>query len=191
MIKDFIFIKGSSIKMNKNSNKANQERFAAMRLAEINATDKEDLMNCVSDMEKTASLDVNEAVVVAKAIRAKYLPNIARQAGLDVSNLDLDEGKETVDFANDESDDEDDDMEFHHFESDDDLEDDEASDDWEKGEEDDSWDPDFEEFDVPKSKTKKAPGKKGADEDDDFKFEDDEFKDLFDDEKGFDDDDDY
>jgi len=43
--------------MNKNSNRANQERFAAMRLAEINATDKEDLMNCASDMEKTASLD--------------------------------------------------------------------------------------------------------------------------------------
>jgi len=123
LIKDFIFIKGSSIKMNKNSNKANQERFAAMKLAEINATDKEDLMNCASDMEKTASLETNEAVVVAKAIRAKYLPNIARQAGLDVSNLDLDHGKETVDFANDESDDDDDDMEFHHFESDEDSED--------------------------------------------------------------------
>ncbi len=109
--------------MNKNSNKANQERFAAMRLAEINATDKEDLMNCASDMEKTASLDVNEAAVVARAIRAKYLPNIARQAGLDVSNLDLDHGKETVDFANDESDDDEDDMEFHHFESDEDSED--------------------------------------------------------------------
>jgi hypothetical protein len=123
LIKDFIFIKGSSIKMNKNSNKANQERFAAMRLAEINATDKEDLMNCASDMEKTASLETNEAVVVAKAIRAKYLPNIARQAGLNVSNLDLDNGKETVDFANDESDDEEDDMEFHHFTSDEDSED--------------------------------------------------------------------
>lgn len=123
MIKDFIFIKGSSIKMNKNSNKANQGRFAAMRLAEINATDKEDLMNCASDMEKTASLNTNEAVVVAKAIRAKYLPNIARQAGLNVSNLDLDHGKETVDFANDESNDEEDDMEFHHFESDEDSED--------------------------------------------------------------------
>ena len=117
--------------MNKNSNKANQERFAAMRLAEINATDKEDLMNCASDMQKTASLDTNEAVVVAKAIRAKYLPNIARQAGLDVSNLDLDNGKETVDFANDKSDDDEDDMEFHHFESDDnsdDVEDDDMSD---------------------------------------------------------------
>jgi hypothetical protein len=109
--------------MNKNSNKANQERYAAMRLAEINATDKEDLMNCVSDMEKTASLETNEAVVVAKAIRAKYLPNIAREAGLDVSNLNLDHGKETVDFANDNSDDDDDDMEFHHFESDEDSED--------------------------------------------------------------------
>lgn len=109
--------------MNKNLNKANQERFAAMRLAEINATDKEDLLNCASDMEKTASLNTNEAVVVAKAIRAKYLPNIARQAGLDVSNLDLDHGKETVDFANDESDDEEDDMEFHHFESDEDSKD--------------------------------------------------------------------
>ena len=109
--------------MNKNLNKANQERFAAMRLAEINATDKEDLLNCASDMEKTASLNANEAVVVAKAIRAKYLPNIARQAGLNVSNLDLDHGKETVDFANDESDDEEDDMEFHHFESDDDSKD--------------------------------------------------------------------
>ena len=117
--------------MNKNSNKANQERFAAMRLAEINATDKEDLTNCATDMQKTASLDANEAVVVAKAIRAKYLPNIARQAGLDVSNLDLDHGKETVDFANDESDDDDDDMEFHHFESDedsDDVDDDDMSD---------------------------------------------------------------
>jgi hypothetical protein len=131
LIKDFIFIKGSSIKMNKNSNKANQVRFAAMRLAEINATDKEDLMNCASDMQKTASLETNEAVLVAKAIRAKYLPNIARQAGLDVSNLDLDNGKETVDFANDESDDDEDDMEFHHFESDDnsdDVEDDDMSD---------------------------------------------------------------
>ena len=109
--------------MNKNSNKANQVRFAAMRLAEINATDKEDLMNCASDMQKTASLETNEAVLVAKAIRAKYLPNIARQAGLDVSNLDLDNGKETVDFANDKSDDDEDDMEFHHFDSDEDSED--------------------------------------------------------------------
>jgi len=50
-------------------------------------------------------------------------------------------------------------------------------DDWDKVEEEENWDPDFEEFDVPKSKAKKAPGKKGADEDDDFKV-DDEFKDM-------------
>jgi hypothetical protein len=109
--------------MNKNSNRANQGRFAAMRLAEINATDKEDLLNCASDMTKTASLNNNEAIVVAKAIRAKYLPNIAKQAGLDFSNLDLDHGKETVDFAKDESDDDDEDLEFHHFESDEDSDD--------------------------------------------------------------------
>ena len=99
-----------------------------MRLAEINATDKEDLKNCASDMEKTASLEKDEAIVVAHAIRAKYLPNIAKQAGIVVSSLDLDEGKETVDFANDESDDEDDDLEFHHFESDEDSEDEEDDD---------------------------------------------------------------
>lgn len=46
------------------------------------------------------------------------------------------------------------------------------------GEEDDAWDPDFEEFDLPKSK--KGGGKKDADEDEDFKIEEDpEFKDLF------------
>ena len=108
--------------MNKNSNIAkNQSRLAAMRLAELNATDKEDLINCASDMTKTASLDNSEALVVAQAIRAKYLPNIAKQAGLVMSGLDLENGKETVDFANDSSDDDDeDDLEFHHFESDDD-----------------------------------------------------------------------
>ncbi len=107
--------------MNKNSNIAkNQSRLAAMRLAELNATDKEDLINCASDMTKTASLDNSEALVVAQAIRAKYLPNIAKQAGLVMSGLDLENGKETVDFANDSSDDNENDLEFHHFESDDD-----------------------------------------------------------------------
>ena len=33
---------------------------------------------------------------------------------------------------------------------------DEEEDDWEKAEEDDNWDPDFEEFDLPKSKPKRA-----------------------------------
>ena len=67
-------------------------------------------------------------------------------------------------------------------------------DDWEKVEEEEDWDPDFDEFDIPKSKgggaskasTSSKPGKKGE-EDDDFKLDED-FKefDLFND-SGFDD----
>lgn len=121
MIKEQFLLREAAKKMNKNSNIAkNQSRLAAMRLAELNATDKEDLINCASDMTRTASLDESEAFVVAHAIRAKYLPNIAKVAGLDMSNLDLEDGKETVDFADDSSDDDEDDLEFHHFESDDD-----------------------------------------------------------------------
>lgn len=69
----------------------------------------------------------------------------------------------------------------------DDDEEDEVEEDWEKQEEEDNWDPDFEEFDLPKSKGKKGPAKKGEEEDD-FKLEEDEFgdDDLFN-EKGFDD----
>lgn len=68
-------------------------------------------------------------------------------------------------------------------------------DDWDKVEEEEEWDPDFEEFDVPKSKGKKSSGvaaKKGIVEDEDFKV-DDEFKDLFEggDELDDDDNDDY
>lgn len=61
-------------------------------------------------------------------------------------------------------------------------------DDWDKVEEEENWDPDFEEFDIPKSKAKKTSGKKGEEEEEDFKL-DDEFKDmdLFN-ERGFDDD---
>ena len=36
----------------------------------------------------------------------------------------------------------------------------EVADDWEKQEEEDNWDPDFEEFDLPKSKGKKSGTKK-------------------------------
>ena len=64
-------------------------------------------------------------------------------------------------------------------------------DDWEKVEEEDDWDPDFEEFDLPKSKTKKSTGtKKPGKEEDDLGI-DDEFKDmdLFND-SGFDDEED-
>ena len=99
--------------MNKNSNIARENRLAAMRIAELNATDKEDLIACVSDMQRTASLEKDEAVAVANAIRAKYLPNLAKQAGVVLSELNLEDGIETVDFANDESDDEE--IEFHHF----------------------------------------------------------------------------
>lgn len=73
---------------------------------------------------------------------------------------------------------------------DEDADDDDPVDDWEKPEEEDNWDPDFEEFDVPKSKsTRKTAGKKG--DDDDFAI-DDEFKDmgLFDDSSGYDDEED-
>ena len=129
MIKEQFLLREAANKMNKNSNIAkNQSRLTAMRLAELNATDKEDLINCASDMTKTASLDKSEAMVVAQAIRAKYLPNIAKQAGLVVSGLDLEDGKETVDFANDSSDDDEDDLEFHHFESDEDSDDEENDD---------------------------------------------------------------
>lgn len=68
-------------------------------------------------------------------------------------------------------------------EEDDDGDDDIEDDNWNKDEaEDEEWDPDFEEFDLPKSKGKKAVGgaKKGAEEEEDFKV-DDEFKDLFND----------
>jgi DNA-directed RNA polymerase subunit delta len=68
----------------------------------------------------------------------------------------------------------------------------EKADDWDKVEEEENWDPDFEEFDLPKSKAKKttAGGKKAAaDDEDDFKV-DDEFKDMFNDSDGFGDDED-
>ena len=74
---------------------------------------------------------------------------------------------------------------------DDDDDDVDIKDDWEKGDEDDNWDPDFDEFDVPKSKGKKPGAKKSSKDDDDFKVED-EFKEmgLFND-LDDDDDDDY
>ena len=66
---------------------------------------------------------------------------------------------------------------------------------WDRVEEEEEWDPDFDEFDIPKSKSKKsAPGstKKSAKEEDDLGF-DEEFKDLglFDEGGGFDDEDDF
>jgi len=55
-------------------------------------------------------------------------------------------------------------------------------DEWEKVEEEEEWDPDFDEFDIPKSKTKKSTGgntsKKSKGNDDDDLGLDDDFKDL-------------
>ena len=108
-------------------NAINQQRLAALRLAELQMTDQEDYENCVSDMIRSASLEESEATVVASAIRSKYLPALAREAGMDemVVNkmVNLEDGaEETADFANE--DEEDDKMELHHFDDEDDEEED-------------------------------------------------------------------
>ena len=90
-----------------------QDKFAALRLAELQMTDKEDFDSCVADMQRTASLNNDEAVVVAKAIRAKYLPGLAREAGFseDVTSkfVNLEDGHETADFAKETHNEEDED----------------------------------------------------------------------------------
>jgi DNA-directed RNA polymerase subunit delta len=72
---------------------------------------------------------------------------------------------------------------------DDDVEGEDEVDDWDKVEEDEEWDPDFDEFDVPRSKTKKAApgGKKAAKPEEDELGLEDDYKnmDLFND-NGFD-----
>jgi hypothetical protein len=104
-------------------NADHQQRLAALRLAELQMTDQEDFENCVSDMVRSASLDESEASVVASAIRSKYLPALAREAGMDemIVNkmVNLEDGaEETADFANE--DEEDSKMELHHFDDDED-----------------------------------------------------------------------
>ena len=107
----------------------NQDTLKALRIAEIKATDKEDFNNCVSDLVKTASLDTDEAKIIANAIRSKFLPNILREAGFedeeikDHVNLDS-EAEQTADFANDFSNDDEDDM----LDDEDDQEDDDFED---------------------------------------------------------------
>lgn len=129
------FIKiGKQQKMSDLKKNANhQQRLAALRLAEIQMTDQEDYENCVSDMVRSASLDETEANIIASAIRSKYLPALAREAGMDESMVkkmvNLEDGaEETADFANDEIEDEE--MELHHFDDEtndeEDLEDDDA-----------------------------------------------------------------
>ena len=111
-----------------------QDKFAALRLAELRMTDFEDFESCVADMERTASLNSNEAVEVAKAIRAKYLPGIAREAGFseDVTSqfINLEDGNETADFAKETHNDDEEDM------SDDDTDD--LTDDMDDMDDDDS-----------------------------------------------------
>ena len=63
-------------------------------------------------------------------------------------------------------------------------EEEEQADDWEKSEEEEEWDPDFDEFDVPKSRSGKSEEK----DEEDLNFEEEEeFNDLFEDD-GFDED---
>ena len=116
--------------MNEKMKKAtNQDTLKALRIAEIKATDKEDFNNCVSDLVKTASLDTDEAKIIANAIRSKFLPNILREAGFeddeikDHVNLDS-EAEQTADFANDFSNDDEEDM----LDDEDDQEDDDFED---------------------------------------------------------------
>jgi len=115
-----------------------QSRLAAMKIAEIHETDKEDMENCVADMQKFASLEGDEARVVASAIRAKYLPVIAREAGIEDSKFfNLDEESETVDFANEKDDDMDEDMDDEDHDMDDDMEDDKDMEDDDMSDDDD------------------------------------------------------
>jgi len=115
-----------------------QSRLAAMKIAEIHETDREDMEICVSDMQKFASLDSDEARVVASAIRAKYLPVIAREVGIDDSKFfNLDEESETVDFADEKDEDMDEDMDDEDHDMDDDMEDDEDMEDDDMSDDDD------------------------------------------------------
>ena len=93
---------------------SNQDRFKALRIAEIKATDQEDFQACVADMQRTASLSKDEAKIVANAIRAKYLPNLAKEAGFTEEAMNkfvnLGDSHETADFAKDTHNDEENDM---------------------------------------------------------------------------------
>jgi hypothetical protein len=98
---------------------------SALKVAEIKATDKEDMENCVNDMQKFASLNEDEARVVAAAVRAKHLPNIVRESGLEAffeepatEVHDL-EGKATADFAKEKTKDIHDDAEGEFVEEED------------------------------------------------------------------------
>jgi hypothetical protein len=117
-----------------------QDKFAALRLAELQMTDSEDFDSCVADMQRTASLNTDEAVAVAKAIRAKYLPGLAREAGFteDIASkfLNLEDGHETADFAKETHNEEDEDL--SHDDTDDLTDDMEDMDDMDEMDDEDS-----------------------------------------------------
>lgn len=80
---------------------------AAVFAAELEATDKQELEECAKDMQKLAELDEDSARIVAAAVRAKTLPNLARQAGLEEEEIErimkpLHEKPMTADFAKEE-----------------------------------------------------------------------------------------
>jgi len=127
--------------MEKMKKATNQDKFKALRLAEIELTDQEDYKNCVRDMTKTASLNKSEAKVVANAIRSKYLPNVLREAGFEpvgvkpMVNTDS-EAEETTDFADDDN--EDNMEEMHHFEDDEDDTDEDSEEDLDEVDDEDT-----------------------------------------------------
>lgn len=55
----------------------------AIKLASLVDGDKQDMQECVSDLITNSKLDEPTAIIVAKAIRAKYLPKVAQQLGLE------------------------------------------------------------------------------------------------------------
>jgi len=88
---------------NKNEQALRQQRQQAVKIAEIKATDAEDMTACILDLQTYANLDEDSAKVVASAFRYKTLPNIAREAGLSedvVGNLTNGANLMTNDFAN-------------------------------------------------------------------------------------------
>jgi DNA-directed RNA polymerase subunit delta len=139
-------------------------------------------MAAKSDKEKTPKKAATKAGAAIKKIVAKP----KEQLEDDIDDIETDDEKPSkgkkmaaVKGKSDE-------------EGDDDSDVDEVEDTWNKPEDGDDWDPDFDEFDLPKSSAKKTgtTKKSAKDDDDDFKI-DDEFKDLFDNKSSkFDDDDD-
>ncbi len=120
--------------------------------------------------EKTSKKDASPKLSEVKKSSAKPKKTL-EEDDLDVEEDEtkLKAGKRSL-SAKSKSDDAD--------EAQDDFNDIEDEDNRKKGDEDEDWDPDFDEFDLPKSSKKIAPVKKSKDNEDDYKI-DDEFKDLF------------